>query len=135
MTHLRQLQRISSYGLARDGDAVLLVRTNSADVFMLPGGGVEHGEHPAESVVREFADLTGLAVKVDRLLDVGSDHRQLPSGIDFHGVFAVFGVSVVGGTLRTTADGPLEPPVWVPLAALPDTPLLDTVREIILNSG
>jgi ADP-ribose pyrophosphatase YjhB (NUDIX family) len=94
---------------------------------------VEHGEHPAESVVREFADLTGLVVKVDRLLDVGSDHRQLASGIDFHGVFAVFGVTVVGGTLRTTADGPLEAPVWTPLSALPETPLLDSVREIILN--
>ena len=134
MTHLRQLQRISSYGLARDGDAVLLVRTSSAEAFMLPGGGVEHGEHPAESVAREFAELTGLAVKVDKLLDVGSDHRQLPSGIDFHGVFAVFGVTVVGGALRTTADGPLEAPIWVPASALADTPLLDSVREIITRA-
>jgi 8-oxo-dGTP diphosphatase len=126
MTHLRQLQRISAYGLARDGESMLLVRAGNE--WMLPGGGVEHGEHPAETVVREFAESAGLQVKVDRLIDVGSDHRQLPSGIDFHSVFAVFAVTVAGGAL-------LDGPSWVPVAQLAETPMPDSLREILARSA
>ena len=33
-------------------------------VWQLPGGGLEHAEHPADAVVREFAEETGLTVAV-----------------------------------------------------------------------
>ena len=87
-----RLQRVSVYGLARTSDAVLMVQIGpdphgDTGKWMLPGGGVEHGEHPCAAVIREMLGETGYAVAVDRLLEVGSDHRLLPSGIDFHGVF------------------------------------------------
>jgi 8-oxo-dGTP diphosphatase len=50
--------------------------------WMLPGGGVEHGEHPEETVVRELREETGYHVTVGALLEVGSDHRLLPTEVD-----------------------------------------------------
>lgn len=102
--------------------------------WMLPGGGVEHGEDPCATVVREVLEETGYAVTVDRLLEVGSDHRLLPSGIDFHGVFVLYAVGVVGGAARPEGTGDTTTPSWVPLTALPDLPMLDAVRGMLARA-
>src|SRR5688500_8660492 len=70
VTLARQVQRVSACGLARDGDAVLLVQIGrsaygEAGKWMLPGGGIEHGEDPREAVARAFSEQIGLTVQVD----------------------------------------------------------------------
>src|SRR5690242_2798749 len=115
VTLARQVQRVSACGLARDGDAILLVQIarsayGEAGTWMLPGGGIEHGEDPGEAVVRAFAEQLGLEVRVDSLLDVGSDYRNLAGGIDFHGIFIVYGVTVTGGSPQAEADGAVLAP-------------------------
>lgn len=45
------------------GGRVLLLK-NERDEWELPGGRLEHGESPAECVVREVAEETGLAISV-----------------------------------------------------------------------
>ncbi|MBK5305478.1 MAG: NUDIX domain-containing protein [Frankiaceae bacterium] len=102
--------------------------------WMLPGGGIEHGEEPCEAVVREVAEETGYTVAVDRLFEVGSDHRLLPSGIDFHGVFVLYAVSVLGGEARAEVTGHTTAPCWVPLEALPDLPMLAAVRGMLARA-
>jgi 8-oxo-dGTP pyrophosphatase MutT (NUDIX family) len=77
------VQRIAAYGLAIRFDQVLLskiVRSVRGGVgqWMIPGGGVEHGEHLAETIVREFLEETGLTVTIGELLYVGSDRRTVP---------------------------------------------------------
>lgn len=136
VTLVRQWQRVSAYGLARDGDAVLLVqvgRSAHGDLgkWMPPGGGIEHGEDPAEAVVREFAEETGYQVRVDGLLEVGSDYRQLPGGIDFHGIFILYSVTVVGGELRPEPDGTMVDPTWVSAAGLDELSMLDSIRDVL----
>ncbi|GHJ48678.1 DNA mismatch repair protein MutT [Catellatospora sp. TT07R-123] len=133
---VRQWQRVSAYGLAREGDTVLLVqigRSSHGDLgkWMPPGGTIEHGEHPAETVVREFAETTGLQVRVDGLLDVGSDHRELAGGLDFHGVFMLYAVTVLGGDLRPQPDGTMVEPSWHPSAELDSIAMLDAVRDVL----
>ena len=99
---------------------------------MLPGGGVEHGEHPASTVVREVEEETGFIVRVAALLEVGSDHRLLPTGIDFHGVFTLYAVDVTGGSVRAEkTGGSSEAPTWMPIANLDETPMLDAVRGML----
>ncbi|MBO4209081.1 NUDIX hydrolase [Micromonospora echinofusca] len=74
---MEQRRRIGAYGLCRNGDQVLLVRAASTTpfpgVWQLPGGGVRHAEHPADAVVREFAEETGLTVRVTGLRAVVAD--------------------------------------------------------------
>ncbi|MCW3815101.1 NUDIX domain-containing protein [Micromonospora sp. DR5-3] len=136
MTTPRRWQRVSAYGLARRESAVLMVRIGDdthgdVDKWMLPGGGVDHGEDPADTVVREFAEETGYHVQVDALLEVGSDHRLLPSGVDFHGVFALYAVSVISGTTRDEPDGSTTAPTWVGESDIARLPMLVAVRHML----
>lgn len=64
---MEQRRRIGAYGVCHDGDGrVLLVRASARSVrpgtWFLPGGGLAHGEHPADAVVREVAEETGLQI-------------------------------------------------------------------------
>ncbi|WP_135235330.1 NUDIX domain-containing protein [Nocardia sp. CS682] len=60
----RAIQRSASYGLVLASDRVHMVRLGSSSKddhgrWMLPGGRLEHGEHPRETVVQEFKEGTG----------------------------------------------------------------------------
>lgn len=140
VTLARQVQRVSACGLARDGDAVLLVQIGrsaygDAGKWMLPGGGIEHGEDPREAVVRAFAEQIGLTVQVDRLIEVGSDYRHLPGGIDFHGIFIVYGVTITAGEPKAEPDGAILAPTWVKPSEVDALPVLDSLRPVLPPNG
>lgn len=76
------LRRVAAYAVCSDDeDRVLLVResdrSGTPGVWTLPGGGVWHGEHPEQAVVREVAEEAALAVEVDGVRDVAADVRVL----------------------------------------------------------
>lgn len=97
-------QRLAAYAVCVREGAVLLSqlsrRTSRPGSWTLPGGGVDHGEHPRDAVLREVHEETGLAVEVGRLLDVDSVHfvGRAPNGVleDYHSVRLVFGGTVTG---------------------------------------
>ncbi|MEU5330842.1 NUDIX hydrolase [Streptomyces parvus] len=131
-----RLQRLAAYGIVRRDDSVLLVRIGPKSVddykkWMLPGGGVEHGEHPQVTVVREFKEETGYDVEVVRLLDVDAEHRRLSGPLDFHAVFALYEVAIVGGTFNPSGHGGVDTCAWISLAELPDLPLLAPIRSAL----
>ena len=131
-----RVQRVAAYGLARQDEAVLLVRVADSErggggLWMLPGGGIEHGETPQAAVAREFAEETGYDVAVDRLLDVGSDHRALGDGTDYHGVFALYEISIVGGAARDEVAGSTDKVEWVALSRVPELPMLAGFGDLL----
>ncbi len=131
-----RVQRVSTYGLARDGDSVLMVRIanfGGGDIgkWMLPGGGLEHGETPEQAVVREVAEETGYRVTVDRLLEVASDHRTLDNGTDFHGIYLIYAVTVRSGEPQAELAGSTDGVGWVDFASLPELPMLEAFRGIL----
>ena len=74
----RPRQRLAAYALVVDSAGrVLLVRQpngrGNVGRWLLPGGGVEFGEHPEQAVIREAREETGLRIRVGVLLDVVSD--------------------------------------------------------------
>jgi acetyl-CoA carboxylase carboxyl transferase subunit beta len=81
---------------------LLVLRGNEPDrgTWSLPGGRVEHGELPAEAVVREMAEETGLQVKV--LHRIAQVERPRPDGGRY--VIDDFAVEIVGGTLAAGSD-------------------------------
>jgi ADP-ribose pyrophosphatase YjhB (NUDIX family) len=126
---VQQRRRIAAYGVCHDaGGRVLLVRlsTGSLDAgcWILPGGGIEHGEHPADAVVREIAEETGLRVAVIQVRDIHTDVIADPRGARLHHDRVVFDVRLVGGELRDEADGTTDAAAWVDPVALPTLPLL-----------
>jgi 8-oxo-dGTP diphosphatase len=121
---VQKRRRIAAYGVAADGDGrVLLVRashrSNTPGVWNLPGGGIEHGEDPAEAVVREFAEETGLVVRVTGVRGVVSDITEMPwRDVALHHDRIVYDVAVVGGQLRDERDGTSDVAAWLSPAEL-----------------
>jgi 8-oxo-dGTP diphosphatase len=115
---LEPLRRIAAYAVCRDGtDNVLLVRASSRSgtpgVWSLPGGAVDHGEHPYDTVVRETAAETGLSVAVERLRDVLADMRALPGrGLTIHTDRLIYGVRIRGGSVRDRVGQPTDLARW-----------------------
>jgi 8-oxo-dGTP diphosphatase len=98
-------RRVPAVGaLLRDarGRVLLVLRGNEPDrgTWSLPGGRVEDGEQPAEAVVREVLEETGLHVEVRRRL--AQVERPHPDG----GVYVIDDFEVVqsGGTLLAGDD-------------------------------
>ena len=65
----RKRQRIAAYGVCRDAEGRLLLARASPALtlqgrWFLPGGGVDHGESPADSLRREIEEESGLTVSV-----------------------------------------------------------------------
>ena len=112
---MRPVQRLAAYARVRPGpgaEVVLVEASPRSDLvgrWFLPGGGVDHGEHPDAAVVREVAEETGLQVRVDRLGEVLTDVVDLTHrGVQVHTVRCVYDVQVVGGQLRPELDGSSE---------------------------
>lgn len=57
----------------RDGDRILLTRRTDNGEWCLPSGGVDPGERPAETAIRETLEETGLTIRITRLLGVFCD--------------------------------------------------------------
>ena len=138
-----QLQRVAAYALVLREEHVLLVRNSPRGPYpggwTLPGGGIEHGESPRETVVREMAEETGLACTVGEVLEVNDAHFEgtAPSGRreDFHTVQIVFEAEVPGREPPRVVEvgGTSDAAAWVPLAEL-DTdayPLRPNVRAAL----
>jgi 8-oxo-dGTP diphosphatase len=115
---LEPLRRIAAYALCADSESrILLVRASprsgTPGVWSLPGGAVDHGENPSDTVVRETAAETGLSVAVARLHDVLADMRALPQrGITIHTDRLVYWVRVRGGTLLDRLGQPTDLARW-----------------------
>ncbi|WP_433529871.1 NUDIX domain-containing protein [Micromonospora sp. CA-263727] len=133
----RQVRRVGAYGVLRDGEQrVLLVRGSERDdfpgVWSLPGGGLEHAEHPADAVVREVAEETGLAVELTGLRAVVADVVPYPDlGVALHTDRVLFEVAAVGGALRAERHGSTDLARWSTLAEAAGLPLLAFTAEAL----
>ena len=97
----RKRQRIAAYGVARDAEGRLLLARASPALtlrgrWFLPGGGVQHGESPPDSLRREMEEESGLTVSLGPLLDVLSDVRTIPDGTSLHTVRLIYRRGLVG---------------------------------------
>jgi ADP-ribose pyrophosphatase YjhB (NUDIX family) len=126
---LQPMRRIASYAVCVDtAERVLLVRASANSgtpgVWSLPGGAVDHGEQPVDTVVRETAAETGLSVSAGALRDVLTDVRALPHrGMTIHTDRLIYDVTLRGGTLIERVGQPTDLAAWVSLAEAKELPL------------
>ena len=83
-----------------------------------PGGGIDFGEAPEDTLVREFEEETGLAGRRTPLLGVTSDVRRRDNGDKIHTVRILFTVELAGGELRHEVHGTTDHAGWFDLADL-----------------
>ncbi|MDQ0748500.1 8-oxo-dGTP diphosphatase [Streptomyces africanus] len=123
---MRQKLRVAAYAICvRDGQ-ILLARSPAPDgtpEWVVPGGGMEHGEDPYDTVRREVEEETGYHIEVTALLGVDSSHRVFREGfgraVDHHGVRLVYEGRVIGGELRNEVGGSTDLAAWQDLDAVP----------------
>lgn len=135
-------QRLSARAVVLHSGRILLARISprayaGAGAWTLPGGGVDHGEHPEDTIVREVLEETGLAVRVEGVIGVFSRHfvGRSPAGVleDYHGVHLIFRAAAVDPSLPPTVlevDGTTDEAGWIDVDAIVggDFPVSDVVR-------
>lgn len=91
-----------------DEGAVLLVREKEDGLWTLPGGWVDVGESPSESVEREVREESGYEVRAARLLALWDRSKHPHPPLPFHVYKVVFHCELRGGTplaASTETDG------------------------------
>ncbi|MEV7245708.1 MULTISPECIES: NUDIX hydrolase [unclassified Streptomyces] len=123
---MREKLRVAAYAVCvRDGQ-ILLARSpapGGTHEWVLPGGGMEHGEDPYDTVRREVAEETGYRVEVTRLLGVDSSRHVFRGGrpprrTDHQGVRIVYEAEITGGELRHEIGGSTDLAAWQDLDAV-----------------
>ncbi len=137
-----RLQRVAAYAVVRRADAVLLTRLSSRAAhpgrWTLPGGGIDHGEHPSVALAREVEEECGLACDVGALLGVHDTHfaGNAPSGRleDYHGVHLLYSATVGDGEPQVReVDGTTDAAAWVSVASIGsgEVDVLEVVRHAL----
>lgn len=91
--------------------------------WTLPGGGIEFGEKPEDTVVREVQEETGLIVRPRDLAAVDSlaSENQLQF---FHNIRIIYQTELLGGELRFEQEGSTDFCQWLTLEEASDLPLV-----------
>ncbi|WP_202486065.1 NUDIX hydrolase [Streptomyces sp. SID4985] len=139
---MRRKLRVAAYAVCvRDGQ-LLLARSPAPDgtpEWVLPGGGMESGEDPYDTVRREVTEETGYRIEVTGLLGVDSlrltlpDRRLFRRPADLHALRLVYAGRITGGELRNEVNGSTDLAAWHDLAAvsaLTRVPLIDTALRL-----
>ncbi|MFI5659221.1 NUDIX hydrolase [Streptomyces sp. NPDC051684] len=126
--------RVAAYAVCVREERVLLARWVAGDGskrWTLPGGGMDHGEDPYDTVIREVDEETGYVVDPVALLGVHSVLRRYPRKLgkvaDFHGLRLVYEGAITGGALRHEENGSTDMAAWHDLAVVQDLPRVELV--------
>ncbi|MDQ0930863.1 NUDIX hydrolase [Streptomyces turgidiscabies] len=131
---MRTTLRVAAYAVCVRNGQILLARSpagGGGHEWVLPGGGMEHGEDPYDTVRRELMEETGYRIDVTGLLGIDSvrhtfTHRwRRPR--DHHGVRLVYEGLITGGELRPEVNGSTDLAAWHDLDAVAG---LRTVRMV-----
>jgi ADP-ribose pyrophosphatase YjhB (NUDIX family) len=131
----KQHSSVRAYGLLiRDGE-VALVRSSNPNhqppLWWLPGGGIDFGESPEQTLVREFHEETGLSVTRPVLFDVVSDVRKRDNGDRIHTVRILYTVEWSAGELTHEIHGTTDHAAWFSLHDAEALNLADYARTAL----
>lgn len=108
---MEKTRHLGVYGLIIEDNKVLLVKKSRGAYtgkLDLPGGSIEHGEKPEETLKRELLEETNCNIKDYKLLDANSvivewiHHDKLES---MHHIGIIYDVKIENHNIKKDADG------------------------------
>jgi 8-oxo-dGTP diphosphatase len=129
---------VRAYGVLIDDGRIALVRSSNPQhvpaLWWLPGGGIDFGESPEATLLREFEEETGLQVHGAQLLGVTSDVRRRDNGDQIHTVRITYTVELAGGDLTHEVHGTTDHAGWFELTEVEVMNLADYARVAIAQA-
>jgi ADP-ribose pyrophosphatase YjhB (NUDIX family) len=123
-----QRQRLSSLCyLEQKGELLLLQRNKEPfrGFWTAPGGKLEPGENPGETIIREIREETGLALTNPRLQMINSETGADPN---YNWLVFIFRGTELSGTLQECNEGVLS---WIPRPQIYDLKIPDVDRKLL----
>ncbi|MCP2329562.1 8-oxo-dGTP diphosphatase [Hamadaea flava] len=113
--------------VVNDAGHILLGRRSDTGQWSLIAGAIDPGEQPADAIVREIEEETGVHVVVERLVGAAMHPVTYPNGDRCQYLNIWFRCLAVSGEARVNDDESLEVG-WFPPHALPDMPAWERLR-------
>ena len=139
---LPQVTRLAAYAVIERDGRFLLCRIApgypAAGKWTLPGGGIEFGEDPAEGVIREIEEETGLIGRIDGPVRVVSDTgvwQRSDGPVRYHHVRFLYPVEIVGGSERLEVDGSTDAFGWFERAEVAGLDRIGIVDDAIATAA
>jgi 8-oxo-dGTP diphosphatase len=118
--------RAGCYCVVVQDGAILLTHwhEHGNDLWLLPGGGMEDREQPADTAVREVFEESGLHVRLGALIGVEAGHvdpqdRAVSTDRGLRAIRIVYAAEVIGGELTAEVGGSSDRAAWFRLDDLP----------------
>ncbi|MBN6812193.1 MULTISPECIES: NUDIX hydrolase [Kocuria] len=137
--------RVGAYALITRDEHVLLTHWNPRHpgfdgAWTLPGGGMEPGEQPEQTMIREVFEETGFHVESDGLVGVHSYWMTPEQRLDGqprgnHACRVLYTAHVTGGELAVEQNGSSDDAAWFPIARIDSLKRLDLVDQGLRLSG
>jgi 8-oxo-dGTP pyrophosphatase MutT (NUDIX family) len=109
-TDLIMTPGVTAIILNEQGEVLLQKRSDNL-LWGMPGGAIDPGEDPADAVVREVREETGLEVVPERVIGVYGGKEAVvtyPNGDQVAVISILFLCRIVGGALQPDGDETLE---------------------------
>ncbi|HEV7701463.1 MAG TPA: NUDIX domain-containing protein [Pyrinomonadaceae bacterium] len=94
--------------IIRDAQGRILFQKTKQGIWSLPAGAIDPGEKPAQAIVREIFEETGLVARPDRIIGVvggpPDQHVEYPNGDVVESTTVVFACEVIAGELKPQDD-------------------------------
>jgi ADP-ribose pyrophosphatase YjhB (NUDIX family) len=114
--------KLDTRAVVLNKEKILLVREREDGLWTLPGGWVDVGESPSESVEREVKEESGYAVRAVRLLALWDRDKHPHPPMAFHVYKVIFHCELLGGD-PLAASTETEGVDFFPKDALPELSL------------
>jgi len=136
---MTEIIRLAAYGLIINDGHILLCKLakllpEHKGEWTLPGGGMDFGEHPEQTVIRETKEETGVDVSLTKILGVDTLRQDnLETKKKWHSVRIIYEAEYLGGELRYEQNGTTVKCEWHPLEKVSEllrVPLIDAALKM-----